>query len=57
MKNKGGLIMEVVIYNEELYEVFYTYSSGYCELRKVDSVIHDIILVHHSEISQVETSA
>lgn len=57
MKHKGGLILEVVIYNEELYEVFYTYSSGYCELRKVESVIHDIILVHRSEISSVETSA
>ncbi|WP_156178027.1 hypothetical protein [Bacillus sp. SA1-12] len=46
--------MEVVIYNEEIYEVFYTYSSGYCELRKLESEINDIILVHRTELSQVE---
>lgn len=50
-------MVEVVIYNEELYEIFYTYSSGYCELRKVDSEIQDIVLVHRSEFSQIETSA
>jgi hypothetical protein len=57
MNGKGGLLLEVVIYNAELYEVFYTYTSGYCELRKIDSLIDEIILVHHSEISKVETSA
>ncbi|MBM7602173.1 hypothetical protein JOC75_000143 [Metabacillus crassostreae] len=49
--------MEVVIYNKELYQVFYAYSSGYIELKKIDSVIDDIILVHRSEISQLEHNA
>jgi hypothetical protein len=49
--------LEVVIYNEELYEVFYKYSSGYYELRKIEAVIDDIILVHRSEITQIENSA
>ncbi|WP_158515071.1 hypothetical protein [Bacillus weihaiensis] len=50
--------MRYVIYNKELYELFYTYSSGYVELKKVDSFIDDVILVHQSDIEEkIETSA
>ncbi|MCM3163860.1 hypothetical protein KDJ21_015615 [Metabacillus litoralis] len=49
--------MKIVIYKEELYEIFYTYTSGYIELKKLESEIDDIILVHHSEVSPLESSA
>ncbi|WP_226666627.1 hypothetical protein [Metabacillus litoralis] len=49
--------LEVVIYKNELYQVFFTYTSGYMELKKIDSAIDDIILAHRSEISNLGTNA
>lgn len=41
--------MEFVIYNEEEFEIIYRYTSGYVEIKKVDSLF-EIILVHSSEV-------
>ncbi|HZH60777.1 MAG TPA: hypothetical protein VEY70_14630 [Metabacillus sp.] len=49
--------MNIVIYNNERYEIFYSYASGYYELKKLGSVLDEIILVHCSEVTQLDSSA
>lgn len=51
------LSLRVVIYNTELYEVFYSYTSGYLELKTLYSEIDDIILVHQSDVSPFQEEA
>ena len=42
--------MEQVLYNGKKYIILYKYTSGYCEIREVES-IHNIQLVHQSEVT------
>ena len=51
------ILLNIVIYNGERYEVFYTYTSGYVELKKSGSDLDEIILVHCSEVTQFGPSA
>lgn len=48
--SKDGDIMEHVLYNGKKYIILYKYTSGYCEIREVES-IHNIQLVHQSEVT------
>jgi hypothetical protein len=44
--------MEQVLYNGKKYVILYTYTSGYCEIKEVDS-LHNIQLVHISEVTNL----
>lgn len=56
MERKRVIILNIVIYNGEQYEIFYAYSSGYYELKKFGSDLDDILLVHCSEVTQLTSS-
>jgi len=49
-ESKDGDKMEQVLYNGKKYIILYKYTSGYCEIREVES-IHNIQLVHQSEVT------
>ncbi|WP_157406129.1 hypothetical protein [Neobacillus drentensis] len=44
--------MEHVLYNGKKYIILYKYTSGFCEIKEVDS-LHNIQLVHLSELTHV----
>jgi hypothetical protein len=39
-----------VFYNGKRYIILYKYTSGYCEIKEIES-IHNIQLVHMSELT------
>lgn len=44
--------MEQVLYNGKKYIILYTYDSGYCEIKEIESV-HNIQLVPLSELTNL----
>ncbi|MBT2725759.1 hypothetical protein ACSU6B_12095 [Neobacillus sp. C211] len=44
--------MEHVLYNGKKYIILYTYDSGYCEIKEIESV-HNVQLVHLSELKNL----
>jgi hypothetical protein len=51
-KSKDGDKMEHVLYNGKKYIILYKYTSGFCEIKEVNS-LHNIQLVHLSELTNV----
>ncbi|MFP5114877.1 hypothetical protein ACSU64_21205 [Bacillaceae bacterium C204] len=44
--------MEYVLYNGKKYLIIYKYTSGFCEIKEVDS-LYNIELVHTSELTNL----
>jgi hypothetical protein len=44
--------MEHVLYNGKKYIILYTYDSGYCEIKEIESV-YNVQLVHLSELKNL----
>lgn len=46
--------MKMCIYQGEMYNILYTYESGYCEIKKVkEKGLYTVILVHSSEFEVI----
>jgi hypothetical protein len=50
--SKDGDQMEYVLYNGKKYLILYKYTSGFCEIKEVDS-LYNIELVHTSELTNL----
>ena len=46
--------MKTCIYQGEMYNILYTYESGYCEISKVkENSYYNVLLVHSSEFEGI----